>query len=128
MNYQFSKTISASFDETVENLSSSLKESGFGISLHTEISQTFKDKFVVYLRPSMIIGACNQKIGREVLNIEETKEILHPCVIAIQELDDGFIKVSSSDLIYTSSSEQKIQPEPFEIRVQKLLQSIIENL
>ena len=58
MEYYFSKTINASFDEAINRITESLKTEGFGIVSEIRMHEKFKEKLDIDFKKYTILGAC----------------------------------------------------------------------
>jgi uncharacterized protein (DUF302 family) len=94
MSYHNSKTVSYSFDEAIEKVTTELKEKGFGILTEIDVQATLKKKLDVDFRKYKILGACNPPFAHKALSAEKNIGVLLPCNVVVQELEDGKVEVS----------------------------------
>ena len=59
MKYYFSKTISKSFDESVNLITEALRKEGFGVITEIKMHEKLKEKLGVDFKKYTILGACN---------------------------------------------------------------------
>jgi len=85
MKYGFSKTVSLSFDQTIEKVTSELKKEGFGILTTIDVAETMKSKLSVDFPKYVILGACNPPFAYESLQAEEEIGLLLPCNVIVYE-------------------------------------------
>ena len=97
MSYYFSKTVTASFDETVAKVSGELKKEGFGILTEIDVKETLKKKLNVDFRRYKILGACNPPFAYKALTAENKIGAMLPCNVIVQELSDGQVEVTAID-------------------------------
>jgi uncharacterized protein (DUF302 family) len=85
LSYYLSNTVSGPFDEVIERTTAALAEEGFGVLTDIDIKATLRKKLDVDFRPYRILGACNPKMAKTM--IDETPEIgtLLPCTIVARE-------------------------------------------
>lgn len=95
MAYYNSKTISLSFDETIQKVTEELKKEGFGVLTEIDVKETLKKKLDVDFRKYKILGACNPPNAYKALQMEENIGVLLPCNVIVQEKENGQIQVSA---------------------------------
>jgi len=71
MEYYFSKTLDASFDEAVRLTTEALKSEGFGVISEINMHEKLKDKLGVDFKRYKILGACNPPYAYKALQAEE---------------------------------------------------------
>ena len=128
MEYYFSKTISGSFDNTIEKVTEALKAESFGILTEIDIKATLKKKLDVDFYNYKILGACNPAFAYKALLAEDKIGTMLPCNVIVQEKVTGQVEVSAVD---PAASMQAIENEALsdiatEIRAR--LQKVIEGL
>lgn len=97
MNYYFSKTINASFDEAVARITAELKVEGFGILTEIDVKETLKKKLNVDFRRYKILGACNPPYAYKALTAENKIGTMLPCNVIVQEVSGGQVEVTAID-------------------------------
>lgn len=85
INYGFTKEIDASFEETLDKVSSELKKEGFGILTQIDIAEKFKEKLGIDFKKYIILGACNPPSALEAILVEENIGLMLPCNVVIYE-------------------------------------------
>ena len=85
INYGFTKEIDASFEETLDKVSSELKKEGFGILTQINVTEKFKEKLDIDFKKYMILGACNPPSAHKAILAEENIGLLLPCNVVIYE-------------------------------------------
>lgn len=128
MEYYFSKKIKTSFEETLEKVTASLKEEGFGILTEIDIKETLKKKLDVDFRKYKILGACNPHFAYKALQAEDKIGTMLPCNVIVQEVSEGGVEVAAVDPVASMKAIEN--PELFNIakQVQEKLQRVIQNL
>ena len=71
MSYYFSTTVSKPFKETIDNVTESLQQEGFGVLTTIDVQETFKKKLDVDYRKYKILGACNPTFAHQALQVED---------------------------------------------------------
>lgn len=128
MEYYFSKKIETSFEETLEKVTASLKEEGFGILTEIDVKETLKKKLDVDFRKYKILGACNPHFAYKALQAEDKIGTMLPCNVIVQEVSEGGVEVAAVDPVASMKAIEN--PELFNIakQVQEKLQRVIQNL
>ena len=85
MDYYFSKTISANFDDAIQKVTEALKAEGFGILTEIDIKATLKKKLDVDFYNYKILGACNPPFAYKALLAEDKIGTMLPCNVIVQE-------------------------------------------
>ena len=86
-DYFFSTEINQPIDEAIETLRSALMEQHLGIVSDVNVAAIVKNKLDQEMAPYRILGACNPKMAKTM--IDETPQIgvLLPCTIVAREVD-----------------------------------------
>ena len=71
MEYYFSKTLTASFDEAVQRTTEGLKTEGFGIISEINIHEKLNEKLGITFKKYRILGACNPGYAYKALQAED---------------------------------------------------------
>ena len=87
MSYGFSKTVSLSYESTIEKVTEELKKEGFGVLTTIDVKETLKKKLDVDFNKYIILGACNPQFAYQALQAEEQVGLLLPCNVIIYEKD-----------------------------------------
>jgi uncharacterized protein (DUF302 family) len=95
MTYYITKTIQATYEDTLARVTSLLKEEGFGIITEIDIKETLKKKLGVDFRKYKILGACNPEFAHKALEAESKIGTMLPCNVIVQELSPGETEVSA---------------------------------
>ena len=128
MSYYFSKTVSGSFNEIIEKVTTLLREEGFGVLTEIDIKETLKKKLDVDFKKYKILGACNPSFAYKALTTEDKIGTMLPCNVIIQELEDNLIEVAAVNPL--ESMLAVINKELINIAqdVSKKLENVIDNL
>ena len=86
-DYFFSTEINQPIDDAIETLKSALMEQHLGIVSDVNVAAIVKNKLDEEMTPYRILGACNPKMAKTM--IDETPQIgvLLPCTIVAREVD-----------------------------------------
>lgn len=88
LNYGFSRTVDASFDEAAERTREALKTEGFGVLSEIRIDEKLKEKLGVDFRRYVILGACNPPLAYRTLQTDINVGLLLPCNVIVYEADE----------------------------------------
>lgn len=88
LNYGFSRTIDASFDEATERAREALKTEGFGVLSEIRLDEKLREKLGVEFRRYVILGACNPPLAYKTLQEDINVGLLLPCNVVVYEADE----------------------------------------
>jgi uncharacterized protein (DUF302 family) len=97
MSYYIARTMSDSFDKTIERVVDALKQEGFGVLTEIDVSNTMKQKLDVNFRKYRILGACNPTLAHRALTVEDKIGVMLPCNVIVQDLGSGQVEVAAID-------------------------------
>lgn len=97
MSYYISKIVDGPFEAVVTDLTTRLKEQGFGLLTDIDVQTTLKSKIGADIGKYRILGACNPRFAHEALKIEDKLGVLLPCNVIVRETADQRIEVASVD-------------------------------
>jgi uncharacterized protein (DUF302 family) len=97
MSYYFSRTLQVPFEEAVARTREALAAEGFGVITEIDIAKTFKAKLGEEFRPYLILGACNPRLAREALQLEDKVGAMLPCNVVVQQTAGGQTEVAAID-------------------------------
>jgi uncharacterized protein (DUF302 family) len=97
MGYYISKTIDKPFDAVIADVTSRLKEQGFGLLTDIDVQATLEAKLGADIGRYRILGACNPRYAYEALQVEDKLGVLLPCNVIVRETVDGKVEVASID-------------------------------
>lgn len=128
MDYYYSVTLNAGFDETIERVTEELQKQGFGVLTDIDIKATLKKKLDVDFYEYRILGACNPAFAYEALQNEDHIGVLLPCNVIVQKRDGDKVEVSAVDPVMSMSAVENPKLEKISEQVRSLLRQVIDNL
>lgn len=128
MDYYFSTTSSASFDEAIENTKAALKSEGFGVLTEIDVAATLKTKIDVDFKPYRILGACSPHHAHKALTAEDKIGVMLPCNVIVQQIRPGVVEISAVDPLASMTSIENSNLGAIAMEVQGKLKKVIENL
>ena len=128
MEYYFSKTISASFDDAIQKVTEALKAEGFGILTEIDIKATLKKKLDVDFYNYKILGACNPPFAYKALLAEDKIGTMLPCNVIVQEKIPGQVEVSAVDPAASMQAIENKALNDIAAEIRGMLQKVIEQL
>ena len=128
MEYYFSKTISASFDDAIQKVIEALKAEGFGILTEIDIKATLKKKLDVDFYNYKILGACNPPFAYKALLAEDKIGTMLPCNVIVQEKIPGQVEVSAVDPAASMQAIENKALNDIAAEIRGMLQKVIEQL
>jgi uncharacterized protein (DUF302 family) len=82
--YAFGKTVSTSYEETLERAAAALAAEGFGVLTEIDVAATLKKKLGKDMPPYKILGACNPQLAHRVIDLEPQIGTLLPCNVVVR--------------------------------------------
>lgn len=128
MAYHNSKTVSTTFEETIERVTEELKNEGFGVLTEIDVKETLKKKLDVDFRKYRILGACNPPLAYKALSEEENIGVMLPCNVIVQEKEGGVVQVSAINPMESMKAVANPNLEEVAATVSSKLAKVIENL
>lgn len=128
MEYYFSKTVNASFDEAVRMITDALKTEGFGVISEIRMHEKLKEKLNVEFRKYTILGACNPPYAYKALQTEDKIGTMLPCNVIVQELSEGQIEVAAVNPIASMQAVKNENLNGIAKEITAKLERVISNL
>jgi len=128
MDYYFSKTLSFSFDESVQRTTDSLKSEGFGIISEINIHEKLHEKLGIDFKKYRILGACNPGYAYKALMIEEKIGTMLPCNVIVIDQGNGKTEVSAINPVASMMAIQNNDLESIALEITEKLKRVIESL
>lgn len=95
MEYYFSKTLNASFDEAIKIITEALKTEGFGVITEIQMHEKLKEKLNVDFKRYTILGACNPPFAYKALQAEDKIGTMLPCNVLVIEQGPNNIEIAA---------------------------------
>jgi uncharacterized protein (DUF302 family) len=120
--YGFGRTLSLSFDQTVERVTQALRNEGFGVLTDIDVAATLKQKLGSEIPPYRILGACNPPLAQRALQAERTIGLLLPCNVVVREDIAGkvYVEFLDPDVLAELAQNEEVAAVATDVR-QKLL-------
>ena len=83
--YGFGATLDLPIGQALTEVTSALKEEGFGVLTTIDVRQTMKDKLDIEFEPYYILGACNPRLAHRALETERDLGLLLPCNVIVHQ-------------------------------------------
>jgi uncharacterized protein (DUF302 family) len=128
MKYYISKTLKASFEQAIEQVTESLKAEGFGVLSEINIHEKLKEKLNVDFRRYRILGACNPAYAYKALQAEDKIGTMLPCNVIVQELGNNEIEVAVIDPIASMMAIENPDLAGIAREIKEKLERVIANL
>lgn len=85
--FSFSAEVAQPIDQAIETLKSTLKNHHLGIVSDVDVSGIIKNKLGEEMAPYRILGACNPKMAKDMIDDLPQAGALLPCTIVARETD-----------------------------------------
>lgn len=82
--YAFGKTVSTSYEDTLERAAAALAAEGFGVLTEIDVAATLKKKLGKDMPPYKILGACNPQFAHQAIELEPQIGALLPCNVVVR--------------------------------------------
>ena len=128
MEYYFSKTLNAPFDEAVQLVTESQKTEGFGIISEINIHEKLKEKLGVDFKKYRILGACNPGYAYKALQMEDKIGTMLPCNVVVIDQGNGTTEVSAVNPVASMMAIQNNDLETIALEITEKLKRVIVSL
>jgi uncharacterized protein (DUF302 family) len=128
MEYYFSKTLTASFDEAVQRTTDLLKTEGFGIISEINIHEKLKEKLGIDFKKYRILGACNPGYAYKALQMEDNIGTMLPCNVVVIDQGNGKTEVSAVNPVASMMAIQNNELGSIALEITEKLKRVIESL
>ncbi|HPI37766.1 MAG TPA: DUF302 domain-containing protein [Ignavibacteriaceae bacterium] len=126
--YYNSKTVTVTFDEAIQKVTTELQKEGFGVLTEIDVKATLKKKLDVDFRNYKILGACNPPFAYKALSMEENIGVLMPCNVVVQEKENGIISISAVNPMESMQAVGNAELAAVAGEISAKLKRVIENL
>ncbi len=123
--YAFRTRLDLPYEQAVANVTTALKNEGFGVLTEIDVKATLKQKLDADFRKYVILGACNPSLAHQALNTELEIGLLLPCNVIVYE-DNGGSVVSIVDPISMLGVVESPDLESVAQEARARLQRVIE--
>lgn len=129
MNYDMTKTVEMTYEETIEKVTQELKNVGFGILTTIDVKETFKKKLDVEFKKYMILGACNPNLAYSALNSEIELGLLLPCNVIVYEdtEDKTILSILNPELMVNVAKDSEALKE-ISSKAKELLSEVLSKV
>ena len=128
MEYYFSKTLTASFNEAVQRTTDALKTEGFGVISEINIHEKLNEKLGINFKKYRILGACNPGYAYKALQAEDKIGTMLPCNVIVIDQGNGITEVSAVNPIASMMAIHNPALEPIAMEITEKLRRVIEAL
>lgn len=128
MEYYFSRTVPASFDDAVKNVTEALKTEGFGILTEIDMKATLKKKLDVDFYNYKILGACNPPFAYKALQAEDKIGTMLPCNVIVQEKDGGVVEIAIIDPVASMKAIENDELHEIAAEIGARLRRVIDKI
>jgi uncharacterized protein (DUF302 family) len=129
MTDKFSYTIKTgkTIDKTIEDITTSLKEIGFGVLGILDFKAILQKKGLDYKEEYRLLEVCNPSAAKQALESNPEIGLLLPCTIAVYQKDkENFISLARPTALLANIKDSRLDKMGTEIE-QKLVQ-VIEKI
>ncbi|MCH8306000.1 MAG: DUF302 domain-containing protein [Candidatus Marinimicrobia bacterium] len=129
MNYDMTKTVDMTYEETVEKVTEELKNVGFGILTTIDVKETFKKKLDREFKKYIILGACNPNLAYSALNSEIELGLLLPCNVIVYEETENktVLSILNPELMVSVAKDSEALKE-MSSKAKELLSEVLTNV
>lgn len=96
MDFTYRIDVAADIDTTIEAVTATLKDQGFGVLTRIDVHESLKQKLDVDVEPQVILGACNPQLARRALEADPRTAALLPCNVVVRT-DNGRTVIEALD-------------------------------
>jgi uncharacterized protein (DUF302 family) len=128
MEYYFSKTLDASFDEAVRLTTEALRSEGFGVISEISMHEKLKDKLGVDFKKYKILGACNPPYAYKALQAEDKIGTMLPCNILVIEQGQNKIEIAAVNPVASMQAITNPALGGIALEVTNKLKNVIDSL
>jgi uncharacterized protein (DUF302 family) len=128
MEYYFSKTMNATFEEVINRVTKELRTEGFGIVSEIRMHEKFKEKLDIDFKKYTILGACIPSFAYKALQVEDKIGTMLPCNVVIQEISEKQIEVAAVNPIASMMAIQNPGLKEIAAEITNKLQKVISHL
>lgn len=127
MIYEKTVTLTAPFDEALEQVKQAFAAEGFGTLTEIDMQATLKAKVDKDMDRYVIVGACNPKLASAALDVVPQIGALLPCNVVVREIEAG-VAVEAMDPGLMGSVTDNADMAPIAEEAQRLIHNALERL
>ncbi len=118
----------ADFQQTLNQVTSLLREEGFGVLTQIDVRDTLKKKLDVDFKRYVILGACNPQLAHQAMTGEPFIGVLLPCNVLVMEREGGGSIVAALKPTAAFSLVDNPAVEPIAVQVEERLRRVLDKL
>lgn len=126
--YGFTKTVSLTYEQTIERVTEELKKEGFGILTEIDVKETLKKKLDVNLNQYKILGACNPPFAYKALQEEEQIGLMLPCNVIVYLNNESQTVVAAVDPVASMQAIDNQNLLKIADQIKNKLKSVIKRV
>lgn len=127
LQYGYSKTVSGTFEQTLDRVRKALLEEGFGVQAEINISNALREKLGVEVSRQLILGACNPQLAYKAMQAEPEITLLLPCNVTLRQNGDR-VEVAVIDAGKMMQFVGNPELQPIAKEVNRRLQSVLARV
>lgn len=122
------KEVNLTVDEAVDQITTKLKDLGFGILTRIDFHCKMKEKLNKDLDPVVILGACNPAMAFEAYSRNTDVTSLMPCNVVVRQLGPKKVSIEmirlSTMMGSLNNPELVKMAEPMDVQIQKMFETL----
>lgn len=127
LKYGYSKSVSDTFEKTLDRVRKALQEEGFGVQAEINISNALREKLGVEVPRQLILGACNPQLAYQAMQAEPEITLLLPCNVTLRQ-DADRVEVAVIDAGKMMQFVGNPELRPIAEEVKRRLQSVLARI
>lgn len=127
LQYGYSKSVSGTFEQTLDRVRNALQQEGFGVQAEINISNALREKLGVEVPRQLILGACNPQLAYKAMQAEPEITLLLPCNVTLRQNGDR-VEVAVIDAGKMMQFVGNPELRPIAEEVNRRLQSVLARV
>lgn len=127
-HYAITRSVRATYDETVGAVRAALAEQGFGVLTEIDIAATLKAKLDVDVPRQVILGACRPPLAYQALQAEPSVGLLLPCNVVVRQIDEETTLVEAVDPQTMVALTENVELKPVATEASQRLTTALSSL
>jgi uncharacterized protein (DUF302 family) len=126
----YNATLTAGFDDAIEQVTAALKVEGFGIISRIDMHTTFKEKINKEIPPHTILGACNPILAHKAVTAMKEASLMLPCNVTVQqEGEKVVVRIVNPEVMMSSSGlDENVSVKEVGTEANNRLKRVAESL